>query len=58
LPRAGEWRCFAVDRLGDVSSRPGPWHTAANVFNPQSCLDVIDLVVQPLPAASTTEGSP
>lgn len=49
LPRDGEWRCFAVDGLTNVASRPGPWHTATNVFNPQSCLDTIDVVVQPLP---------
>jgi hypothetical protein len=51
LPRGGEWRCFAVDRLVNAVSRPGPWHTAANLFNAQSCLDVVDLVVQPLPPA-------
>lgn len=49
LPPGGEWRCFAVDRLVDAVSRPGPWHTAANLFNAQSCLDVVDLVAQPLP---------
>ncbi len=58
LPRAGEWRCFAVDRLVNPSSRPGPWHTSANVFNPQSCLDVIDLVVQPLPAKAPPPAPP
>jgi predicted DNA-binding transcriptional regulator YafY len=52
LPPAGEWRCFEVDRLANASTRPGPWHTAPNLFNPQSCLDVIDLVVQPLPPAA------
>jgi hypothetical protein len=53
LPRGGEWRCFAVDRLVNAYSRPGLWHTSANLFNPQSCLDVVDLVAQPLPP--TTE---
>jgi hypothetical protein len=49
LPPGGEWRCFAVDRLVNVSTHPGAWHTSANIFNPQSCLDTIDLVVQPAP---------
>lgn len=49
LPHGGQWRCFAVDRLVNAYSRPGPWHTAANVFNAQSCLDVVDIVAQPLP---------
>ena len=52
LPAGGEWRCFAVDRLANLSIRPGPWHTAPNVFNPQSYLDEIDVVVQPLPPAA------
>jgi hypothetical protein len=49
LPRRGEWRCFDVDRLGDVTARPGQWHSSANAFNPQSCMDTLDVVVQPLP---------
>ena len=49
LPLGGDWRCFAVDRLTHLTTRPGRWHTALNAFNPQSCLDVIDLVVQPVP---------
>ncbi len=53
LPPQGEWRCFALDRLENVTTRPGEWHTAPNLFNPQSCLDVIDIVVQPLPALTT-----
>jgi hypothetical protein len=49
LPEGGEWRCFAVDGLMNIATHPGPWHTSANIFNPQSCLDTIDLVVQPAP---------
>jgi hypothetical protein len=49
LPPNGQWRCFAVDRLVNAYGRPGPWHTAANLLNAQSCLDVVDAVVQPLP---------
>jgi hypothetical protein len=49
LPAGGEWRCLRVDRLHDLSLQPGEWHTAPNVFNPQSCLDEIDVVVQPAP---------
>jgi hypothetical protein len=49
LPRGGDWRCFVVAKLGGVSASPGPWHSAPNVFNPQSCLDEIDAIVQPFP---------
>jgi len=56
LHAAGSWRCFEVDRLQDVSTQPGPWRSAPSVFNPQSCLDTIEVAVQPFPplvAAST-----
>ncbi|MEA2525464.1 MAG: hypothetical protein QOF73_2691 [Thermomicrobiales bacterium] len=49
LPPEGEWRCFDVDKLSDLAASPGVWRTAPNLFNPQSCLDDVDLVVQPLP---------
>lgn len=56
LPSRGEWRCFAVAQLVGAILRPGPWHTATNVFNPQSCLDTIDVVVQPLPPVAPAPG--
>ena len=46
---SGDWRCFAVDELSDARTRTGPWHSSPNVFNPQSCLDAVDVVVQPAP---------
>jgi hypothetical protein len=49
LPPGGEWRCLDVAGLSDLRPEPGPWRTAPNVFNPQTCLDEIDLVVDPLP---------
>jgi predicted DNA-binding transcriptional regulator YafY len=54
LPSRGEWRCFEVDLLENASTRTGPWHTAPNVFNPQTCLDEIDIVVQPAPPRAAT----
>lgn len=51
LPQGGDWRCFALDRLTNVATRPGPWHTDTNLFNPQTCLDTIEALVQPLPVA-------
>jgi predicted DNA-binding transcriptional regulator YafY len=49
LPLGGGWRCFDVDLLQELALRPGPWRSAPNVFNPQSCLDTIEVVVQPFP---------
>ena len=53
LPPGGEWRCLNVEELGDLELEPGAWHTAPNVFNPQTCLDEIDVVADPLPPRST-----
>ena len=52
LPPEGEWRCLRLDELEDLQMGDGPWRSAPNLFNPQSCLDEIDLVVQPLPSRS------
>lgn len=57
LPEGGEWRCFEVEGLTGARTQTGPWHSSANVFNPQSCLDEVELVVQPAPprARSATQ---
>lgn len=49
LPPGGEWRCLSVDELSEIRLESGAWHTSPNVFNPQSCLDDVDVVVEPLP---------
>lgn len=49
LPSGGEWRCLAVDTMSDIRLEPGAWHTAPNVFNPQTCLDEVEVVAEPLP---------
>jgi hypothetical protein len=53
LPPEGNWRCLDVAGLSDLRTVPGAWHTAPNVFNPQSCLDEIDVVAEPLPPRAT-----
>jgi hypothetical protein len=58
LPEGGEWRCLNLEELEDVSLQPGPWHSAANVFNPQSCLDEIDVAVEPFPPYGSSEPAP
>lgn len=49
LPPGGEWRCLDVDELSDIRLETGAWRTAPNVFNPQTCLDDIEVVAEPLP---------
>jgi hypothetical protein len=50
--RAEGWRCMDIDKLEDVTTRPGPWHSAPNIYNPQSCMDDVQLVVQVFPAVA------
>ena len=45
LPPDGEWRCFDVNGLSNVSTSSGPWHTGASHTQPQSCVDDIDVEV-------------
>ena len=49
LPPGGEWRCLDVEELRDLRLESGAWRTAPNVFNPQSCLDEIEVLADPLP---------
>jgi hypothetical protein len=49
LPPGGEWRCLRVDELSEIRLERGAWRTAPNVFNPQTCLDDIEVVADPLP---------
>ena len=51
------WRCLDVDRLDDVTLREGPWYSAPNIYNPQSCMDDIRAVVQVFPSAARASGT-
>ena len=48
LPSGGEWRCLWLDRVSNVELRDGPWHTGKTHKQPQGCVDVVDLDVNPL----------
>jgi hypothetical protein len=48
-PLNSGWRCLDVEKLTDLSATEGEWHTATNIFNPQSCLDEVEVVIQPFP---------
>ena len=56
LPPGGEWRCLNVEELSGIRLEPGAWRTAENVFNPQTCLDQVDVLADPLPPRATTRG--
>jgi hypothetical protein len=48
LPPGGEWRCLWLDRVSNVELRDGLWHTGKAHKQPQGCVDVVDLDVNPL----------
>jgi hypothetical protein len=54
LPPGGEWRCLNVEKLSGIRLEPGAWRTAENVFNPQTCLDEVEVLADPLPPRTTT----
>ena len=47
LPRGGEWRCLMLAGASDVRLRDGPWHSDSRHRRPQSCVDIVDLDVNP-----------
>jgi hypothetical protein len=53
LPPGGEWRCLNVDELSEIRLETGAWRTAPNVFNPQTCLDEVEVLADPLPPRTT-----
>ncbi len=47
LPPGGGWRCLPVDRLTDVSTHEGPWHTGDDGGGAVArCIDQIDVAVE------------
>jgi hypothetical protein len=46
LPPGGDWRCMAIVGLSGVSSFKGVWHTGRSHTRPQTCVDVVDVVVR------------
>jgi hypothetical protein len=47
LPRGGEWRCLLLSGASDVRLRDGAWHSGSSHQQPQSCVEVVDLDVNP-----------
>jgi hypothetical protein len=43
---APAWRCFDLDQLRNVSSRPGKWRSGPADAAPRDCVDAIEAVVE------------
>src|ERR1700749_981262 len=47
LPPGGEWRCLWLSEASNVRLRDGPWYAADGHSQPQGCVDIVDLDINP-----------
>jgi len=47
LPAGGQWKCFWLSGVSDVQLRDGPWHVGSRHSKTQTCVEVVDLDVNP-----------
>lgn len=47
LPPGGQWRCLFLAKVGDLQLRDGAWHSGESHMQPQGCVDIVDLDVNP-----------
>jgi hypothetical protein len=47
LPQAGEWKCLFLAKVSDVQLRDGPWRAGDRHQQRQTCVEIIDLDVNP-----------
>lgn len=47
LPPGGEWRCLDLSRLSNISTYEGRWQQGPPKARPPSCVDQIDVQVEP-----------
>jgi len=47
LPPGGQWRCLFLSKVSDVALRDGPWHSGSSHTQPQGCVEIVDLDVNP-----------
>jgi len=45
LPPAGDWRCFHLADVTDISLRSGEWQSGTRHTRPQSCVRYVDVDV-------------
>lgn len=52
----GNWRCLALERLGEVELLEGQWHTAENHTRPAHCIVRIEIDVDDQPDRKPQNG--
>ena len=50
------WRCMAVDELGEVKLLEDVWRTAANHLRPQTCIAEVDVDAEDQPDRDPQKG--
>jgi uncharacterized protein (DUF4415 family) len=47
LPPGGQWRCLWLSKVRNTRLRDGPWHDGDSHNQPQDCVEIVDLDVNP-----------
>ena len=47
LLRAGEWRCLFLSKVSNAQLSDGPWLIGSSHTQPQGCVQIVDLDVNP-----------
>jgi hypothetical protein len=47
LPPGGQWKCLWLFKASNVELRDGPWHSGTRHMTAQSCVEEVDLDVNP-----------
>jgi hypothetical protein len=47
LPPDGQWRCLWLSKVSNVRLRDGPWYSGDSHSQPQGCVEIVDLDVNP-----------
>jgi hypothetical protein len=47
LPLRGQWKCLHLSKVSDAKLRAGPWHVGPSHKRAQSCVEIVDLDVNP-----------
>jgi hypothetical protein len=47
LPRGGEWRCLLLSKVSGAELQNGPWIAGSSHTQPQGCVEIVDLDVNP-----------
>jgi hypothetical protein len=47
LPPGGQCRCLFLSKVRNVQLRDGPWHAGDSHSQPQGCVEIVDLDINP-----------